>query len=147
MNALTRFDTTALNQLNRALVGFDRLFTERVAQNQPYPPYNIIKFGENEYEIQVAVAGFSLEEIDVEVNQNLLTIKGQRSEEDMFPEGTEFLHRGLAFRSFEKTLTLAEHMIVGDATIKNGVLKISVTRVVPEALKPRKVQVIGHDKE
>jgi molecular chaperone IbpA len=143
MNALTRFDTTALNQLNRALVGFDRLFTERVAQNQPYPPYNIIKIDDNNYEIEIAVAGFTLEEIDVEINQNVLTIKGQRDREEA---EVEYLHRGLAYRSFEKSLTLAEHMEVGTASIKDGVLRIAITRVVPEALKPRKVQVIGYDK-
>lgn len=143
MNALTRFDTTALNQLNRALVGFDRLFTERLAQNQPYPPYNIIKKDDNNYEIEIAVAGFSLDEIEVEVNQNMLTIKGQRNREEA---DVEYLHRGLAYRSFEKSLTLAEHMEVGTASIKDGVLKIAITRVVPEALKPRKVQVLGYDK-
>lgn len=143
MNALTRFDTTALNQLNRALVGFDRLFTERLAQNQPYPPYNIIKIDDNNYEIEIAVAGFTLDEIEVEVNQNMLTIKGQRNREEA---EVEYLHRGLAYRSFEKSLTLAEHMEVGTASIKDGVLKIAITRVVPEALKPRKVQVVGYDK-
>ncbi len=146
MNALTRFDTTALNQLNRAIIGFDRLLADRVVgNNQSYPPYNIIKKDENSYEIEVAVAGFTLEEIDVEVNQNLLTIKGDRQREEN--EEWEYLHRGLAFRSFEKTLTLAEHMIVGDAFIKDGLLRIAISRIVPEALKPRKVQVISHDKE
>lgn len=146
MNALTRFDTSALNQLNRALIGFDRLLTDRVVGgNQSYPPYNIIKKDENNYEIEVAVAGFTLNEIDIEVNQNLLVIKGNRDREEN--ADWEYLHRGLAFRSFEKTLTLAEHMVVGDATIKEGVLRIAITRVVPEALKPRKVQVIGYDKE
>lgn len=143
MNALTRFDTTALNQLNRALVGFDRLFTERLSQQQSYPPYNIIKKGENDYEIEIAVAGFTLDEIDVEVNQNLLVIRGERKRED--DTDVEYLHRGLAYRNFEKSLTLAEHMEVGTANIKEGVLRISITRVVPEALKPRKVQVIGYD--
>jgi len=143
MNALTRFDTTALNQLNRALVGFDRLFTERIAQNQPYPPYNIIKKDENNYEIEIAVAGFDLSEIDVEVNQNQLIIRGERNREET---EVEYLHRGLAYRSFEKSLTLAEHMEVGTASIKEGILRIAITRVVPEALKPRKVEVIGYDK-
>ena len=143
MNALTRFDTTALNQLNRALVGFDRLFAERIAQNQPYPPYNIIKKDENNYEIEIAVAGFDISEIDVEVNQNQLVIRGERNREEA---DVEYLHRGLAYRSFEKSLTLAEHMEVGVASIKEGILRIAITRVVPEALKPRKVEVIGYDK-
>ena len=144
MNALTRFDTTALNQLNRALVGFDRMFAEKLALNQPYPPYNIIKKGENNYEIEIAVAGFNLEEIEVEVTQNVLVIKGERKREE--EAEVEYIHRGLAYRNFEKSLTLAENMEVGTATINEGILRIAVTRIVPEALKPRKVQVIGLDK-
>jgi molecular chaperone IbpA len=148
MNALTRFDTTALNQLNRALIGFDRLFNERgyINQlNQTYPPYNVIKRDEDNYVIEIAVAGFSLEEIDVEVDKNQLIIRGERKEEEV-DEGTEYLHRGLAYRSFEKSLTLGEYMQVGEATIVNGVLKIAINRLVPEALKPRKIQVVGYDK-
>jgi molecular chaperone IbpA len=144
MNALTRFDTTALNQLNRALVGFDRMFAEKLALNQPYPPYNIIKKGENDYEIEIAVAGFNLEEIEVEVTQNVLVIKGERKRAE--EAEVEYIHRGLAYRNFEKSLTLAENMEVGTATINEGILRIAVTRIVPEALKPRKVQVIGLDK-
>lgn len=145
MNALTRFDTTALQQLNKALIGFDRLFTERAYSTSPsYPPYNIIKKSEDNYEIEVAVAGFSLDEIDVEVNQNQLIIKGQRKRED--DSDVEYLHRGLAYRDFEKVLTLAEHMHVGEASIKDGVLRVAITRIVPEALKPRKINVIGLDK-
>lgn len=143
MNALTRFDTTSLNQLNRALVGFDRMFTDRLSLNQQYPPYNIIKKSEDDYEIEIAVAGFTLNEIDVEINQNLLIIKGERKRKE---DDVEYLHRGLAYRNFEKSLTLAEHMEVGAATIKEGVLRIAVTRMVPEALKPRKVQIIGLDR-
>jgi molecular chaperone IbpA len=145
MNALTRFDTTALNQLNRALIGFDRLFTERAYNNNPtYPPYNVIKKTDNDYEIEVAVAGFSIEEIDVEVNQNQLIIRGQSKREA--DAEVEYLHRGLAYRDFEKVLTLAEHMQVGAAIIKDGVLRVEITRIIPEALKPRKINVIGLDK-
>jgi molecular chaperone IbpA len=147
MNALTRFDTTALQQLNKALIGFDRLFTERAYTTNPtYPPYNIIKKSEDNYEIEVAVAGFTLNEIDVEVNQNQLVIRGQSQREAEADAEVEYLHRGLANRDFEKVLTLAEHMQVGDASIKDGVLRIEITRIVPEALKPRKINVIGLDK-
>jgi molecular chaperone IbpA len=144
MNALNRFDTTALQQLNRALIGFDRLFNERNYSNQTYPPYNVIKRDEDNYEIEIAVSGFTLAEIDVEVHQNQLIIKGERKRED--DSTLEYLHRGLAFRSFEKYLTLAEHMQVGAATIKDGVLRIAITRILPEELKPRKIEVIGYDK-
>jgi molecular chaperone IbpA len=148
MNALTRFDTTALQQLNKALIGFDRLFTERAYTTNPtYPPYNVIKKTENDYEIEVAVAGFTLDEIDVEVNQNQLVIRGQNlTSTSVARDEVEYLHRGLAYRDFEKVLTLAEHMQVGEASIKDGVLRIEITRIIPEALKPRKINVIGIDK-
>lgn len=147
MNALPRFDTNALAQLNRALVGFDRLFTEHAQVNQSYPPYNILKIDENNYLVEIAVAGFSIADIEVEVDKNQLFIRGERKEEEAYKEGTEYLHRGLAYRSFEKSLTLGEFMQVGDASIKDGVLKIAVTRIVPEELKPRKIQIIGYDKK
>lgn len=143
MNALTRFDTTALNQLNRALIGFDRLLTNGGVSNQTYPPYNVIKTGEDTYEIEIAVAGFTLSEIDVEINQNQLIIRGERQRDE--DARVEYLHRGLAYRSFEKSLTLAEHMEVGTASIKDGVLRIAVTRVVPESMKARKIPVIGNE--
>jgi molecular chaperone IbpA len=142
MNALTRFDTTALQQLNRALVGFDKLFADRAYSNQTYPPYNIIKRGEDNYEIEIAVAGFQLSEIDVEVDNNQLIIRGNKHEDETV-ETVEYLHRGLATRSFERSLTLAEHMQVGNAGIKDGVLRVAITRIVPEALKPRKITVLG----
>lgn len=147
MNALTRFDTTALNQLNKALIGFDRLFTERAyTANPSYPPYNIIKKSEDNYEIEVAVAGFTLDEIDVEVNQNQLIIRGQSQRDKDADAEVEYLHRGLAYRDFEKVLTLAEHMVVGTASINDGVLRVAITRIVPEALKPRKINVTSIDK-
>lgn len=147
MNALTRFDTTALSQLNRALIGFDRLFNERgyINQlNQTYPPYNVIKKDEDNYVIEVAVAGFTLGDIDVEVDKNQLIIRGERKSEEA--DDVEYLHRGLAYRSFEKSLTLGEYMQIGEASIKDGVLRINITRIVPDALKPRKIQVVGYDK-
>jgi len=144
MNALTRFDTTALQQLNRALIGFDRLLSTNGVTNQSYPPYNVIKRDDDHYEIEIAVAGFTQSEIEVEVDKNQLIIRGERKREEN--EDVEYLHRGLAFRSFEKSLTLGEYMQVGDASIMDGVLRIAITRIVPEALKPRKIQVIGIDK-
>ena len=144
MNALTRFDTTALQQLNRALIGFDRLLSTNGVTNQSYPPYNVIKRDDDHYEIEIAVAGFTRSEIEVEVDKNQLIIRGERKREEN--EDVEYLHRGLAFRSFEKRLTLGEYMQVGDASIMDGVLRIAITRIVPEALKPRKIQVVGIDK-
>lgn len=143
MTTLPRFDSTVLQQLNKALIGFDRMFEDRanyINSSQSYPPYNIIKRDDNNYEIEIAVAGFSFDEIDIEVNQNVLTIKGAHSRED---DDVEYLHRGLAYRSFEKSLMLAEHMQVGDAIIQDGVLRIAITRIIPDALKPRKIQILS----
>lgn len=143
MTQIVRFDS---NALNRALLGFDTLFNdfERRFQNQVnnnYPPYNIIKTGENSYELQVAVTGFEKSEITVEVDQDVLIVKGERlrtGDEDLV-----YLHHGLASRDFTRSWPLAEHIIVGDASIKNGVLKINLDRLVPEALKPRTIQIKG----
>jgi molecular chaperone IbpA len=141
MNQLVRFDT---NALNKALLGFDSLFDnfeQRFANqiNNSYPPYNILKHSEDSYEIEVAVTGFTPEEITVEIDQNQLVIKGERKRND--DANTQYLHRGLASRDFTRSWTLAEHMEVGEGKIKNGVLTIGLTRVVPEALKPRVLKI------
>jgi len=137
MNQLVRFDT---NALNRALLGFDSLFDnfeQRFANqiNNTYPPYNVIKYDEDTYEIEVAVTGFDKDEVTVEIDQNQLIVKGQRKEVEL--NEPTYLHRSLASRDFTRSWTLAEHMEVKDGTIKNGVLTIGLKRVVPEALKPR----------
>ena len=137
MNQLVRFDT---NSLNRALLGFDSLFDnfeQRFANqiNNTYPPYNVIKYDEDTYEIEVAVTGFDKDEVTVEIDQNQLIVKGQRKEVEL--NEPTYLHRSLASRDFTRSWTLAEHMEVKDGTIKNGVLTIGLKRVVPEALKPR----------
>ena len=143
MNQLARFDTSALNQLNRALIGFDRIFNDFENRFQHsttnYPPYNVIKNDENSFEIEVAVAGFDREDITIEVDQDQLRIKGQHSKVD--GDSREYLHRGLATRDFERTFTLAEHIIVGDAEMTNGILRVKLTRQVPEALKPRLIAI------
>ena len=144
MNQLVRFDTNALNSLNRALLGFDTIFNDfehRLANqvNNNYPPYNILKHNDDSYEIEIAVTGFTKDEITVEVDQNRLVVKGIRTKDDDVT--AEFLHRGLACRDFTRDWTLAEHMVVGEGRIKNGVLSIQLTRVVPEALKPRVLKI------
>jgi len=141
MNQLVRFDT---NALNRALVGFDTLFDnfeKRFANqvNNSYPPYNVLKRDEDNYEIQIAVSGFEPDQVTVEVDQNELIIKGDAGTADN--ADTVYLHRGLASRNFTRTFTLAEHMEVGEGRIKNGILTVELKRVVPEALKPRTIRI------
>jgi molecular chaperone IbpA len=141
MTQVVRFDTAALN---RALLGFDNLFDNfevRFANqiNNNYPPFNVLKRGENLYEIQIAITGFNPEEVSVVVDQNQLVVRGEsQDEEDL---GLNYLHRGLASRDFTRSFTLADHMEVGEGRIKNGVLIIEITRVIPEYLKPRAVNI------
>lgn len=141
MTQLRTIDTAALAQLNRALVGFDRYFNDRFfqgSQNGNYPPYNIVKYDDNEYGIEIAVAGFTKDEITVEVDQDQLTVTGKKSVPN---ESVEYLHRGLAARDFEQTYTLAEYMEVKGAEVKDGMLKIQIERIIPEALKPRQIEI------
>ena len=142
MTQLSRFDAAALN---RALVGFDRIFDdmERRFANQissNYPPFNIAKVADNLYDIAIAVTGFEKDEISVTVEANELTVRGERKESET-PE-PEYLHRGLALRDFERTFTLAEHMKVKKAEIKNGILQIQIEREIPEEKKPRVIDIV-----
>lgn len=142
MSNLRTIDAAALAHLNRALVGFDRVFNDRFFQgnqNGNYPPHNIVKFDDTHYAIEVAVAGFEKEEITVSVDQDQLTIIGK----NMVTENrhVEYLHRGLAARDFEQTFTLAEYMNVTGAEVKDGLLTVSIERVIPEALKPRNIEI------
>lgn len=137
MTQLRTINTADLANLSRALVGFDRYFTNQL-QNSNYPPHNIVKYADNKYGIEVAVAGFTKDEITVEVDQDQLMITGKRSSTT---EGVEYLHRGLAARDFEQSFTLAEYMEVKGAEVKDGMLKIEIERVVPEALKPRQIEI------
>lgn len=142
---MTRTNALDFPLFTRGTVGFDRLFNELDRQfsnsvGTSYPPYNISRVGENDYEITLAVAGFSTENIEVEQNQNLLKVKGS-SEEKEEDSGREYLHRGIASRSFERSFTLANHVNVTDAAVKDGMLTISLTREVPEELQPRKIAI------
>lgn len=142
MTQLTRFDTQALN---RALVGFDRIFEDmerRLASqlSSNYPPFNISKIGDNLYDISIAVTGFEKSEIHVQVESNELTVKGQRVQSEI--QEHEYLHRGLALRDFERSFTLAEHMKVNKAEIKNGILSIQIRREIPEEMKPRVIDIV-----
>jgi molecular chaperone IbpA len=131
--------------LYRSTVGFDRLFTMLDSLGQPeggqsYPPYNIERTGEDAYRISMAVAGFSENEISIEAHRNVLTVKGERKEENN-GEGSELLYRGIASRAFERRFQLADHVDVIGAALKNGLLHIDLKRNIPEELKPRKIEI------
>jgi molecular chaperone IbpA len=135
--------TIDLSPLYRSLVGFDRLADQldAAARNEAasgYPPYNIERIGENDYRIEIAVAGFKPEELNVEVKENLLTVTGRKAAND---EAKQYLHRGLAERNFERKFQLTDYLVVVDADLSNGLLSITLKRELPEALKPRTVEI------
>ena len=128
----------------RSTVGFDRLFSlfdqlSSVDNGQTYPPYNIERTGENAYRITIAVAGFGEKDLSLESKDNTLTIKGERKEEN--GKDREVLYRGIAGRAFERRFQLADHVEVRGAVLENGLLHVDLVREVPEALKPRKIEI------
>jgi len=132
--------------LHRATVGFDqiadlmdRVMTNDVSQST-YPPYNIEKTAADAYRISIAVAGFSESDLGVEVKENALVITAKKAEDD---EKRTYLHRGIATRAFERRFTLADHVRVTGASHEDGMLHIDLEREIPEALKPRRIEIAG----
>lgn len=134
--------TVDFTPLYRTAVGFDRLaalLDSATAQDAGgYPPYNIERTDDQAYRIDIAVAGFKPEELSIEVRENLLTVQGRKSAND---EGKRYLHRGLAERNFDRKFQLADHVLVKDARLADGLLSIDLVREVPEALKPRQIKI------
>lgn len=130
--------------LYRSAIGFDRMASlldtlSRSEQNQPsYPPYNIELTGEDQYRITMAVAGFDRSELNIEVNQNNLTISANKTPEQ---DERQYLHQGIAARNFERRFQLADHVEVRAATFENGLLHIDLKREIPEAMKPRTIEI------
>ena len=136
------FDFTPLF---RTSVGFDRmarlLDNIQTESTSSYPPYNIEKLTEDSYQISMAVAGFAENELDVEVQENQLTITGRREVDDNAEADRSFLHRGIAQRAFERRFSLAEHIKVTGAKLENGLLHVKLEREVPEAMKPKSIAI------
>ena len=131
----------------RSTVGFDRLFDMLENGNmggtqENYPPFDLIKEGENEYRIELAVAGFKPDELDITAQQNVLIVSGRKVEEteDKKPD---YIYRGIANRSFERRFALADHIQVRGADMKDGLLSIELKREIPEAMKPKKINIGG----
>lgn len=130
--------------LYRSTIGFDRLvrLLDEVAgfgdEAASYPPYNIERTGENEYRITMAVAGFGSDEIQVEVKETALSVRGQKKAEE---KGREYLHRGIAQRSFERRFQLADHVEVTGASLNDGLLHIDLMRNLPERMRPRVIPI------
>jgi molecular chaperone IbpA len=134
--------------LYRSTVGFDRLFKLLDTVGGPetdaptFPPYDIEKLGENSYRIVMAVAGFGREELEVEVKENTLTVKGKKADGDT---DKEYLHRGIAKRNFERRFQLADHVQVTGADVVDGLLNIDLVRELPERMKPRTIAIGSGD--
>jgi molecular chaperone IbpA len=132
--------------IHKFTVGFDNIFDElqRVTSQtrDNYPPYNVIKHSDDKFSIELAVAGFNDGDIDVEVESNQLTIKGEQTQclDDLVKE-IEYLHRGISARNFVRTFTLADHVEVANALVANGILTISLERKIPEEKKPKKIAI------
>jgi molecular chaperone IbpA len=129
----------------RSTVGFDRLFDmlESGGQTQEnFPPFDLIKTGDNEYRIELAVAGFKPEELDITAQQNVLIVSGRKNEESD-QQGSDYIYRGIATRSFERRFALADHIQVKGADMHDGLLVIDLLREIPEAMKPKKIDISG----
>lgn len=135
--------TNDLSPLYRTLVGFDRIANlmdqaSRLDAAPGYPPFNVEQTGEDCFRVELAVAGFGPDDLNIEFKQNTLTVSGQRQPSD---EARRFLHRGIAERGFERRFSLADHVRVVGAKLENGLLTIDLLRELPEVLKPRKIDI------
>jgi len=134
----------AFAPLYRSAIGFDRVLnllqeSQAAAPADNYPPYNIEKTGEQTYRITLAVAGFTLDDITITARPNQLIVVGKRQSKD----SAQYLHQGIAQRGFDRRFELADHIEVTDAALENGLLSIDLKREVPEALKPRTIQIVS----
>jgi molecular chaperone IbpA len=131
----------------RSTVGFDRLFdmleNSTLGQGQEnYPPFDLIKLGDNDYRIELAVAGFKRDEIDITAQQNVLLVSGRKQDENE-DKANNYVYRGIATRSFERRFALADHIQVRGADLKDGLLSIELKREIPESMKPKKINIGG----
>jgi molecular chaperone IbpA len=138
--------------LYRNFVGFDRMAnlidaaSQASANTNSYPPYNVARLDEDSYRIELAVAGFSEDTLDIQTHENVLTISGV-NQAVTANDDVEYLHRGIAERGFERRFQLADHVFVKGAELNNGLLVITLQREVPEALKPRKIEISNSDQK
>jgi molecular chaperone IbpA len=139
--AMRTFDPTTLW---RSTVGFDRVFdlldnSSRWGGDEVYPPYNITRVGDDRYEVALALAGFTPEELTITAEQNVLTVTGHKADHD----DRHYLYRGISARPFRRVFNLADHVEVQEASFADGLLTITLMRRIPEAMKPRKILLTG----
>jgi len=139
--ALTTLDP---NRVRTYSVGFDRmfdrLFDEVQSTSTNYPPYNIIKTSETDYAIQIAVAGFNKNDIEIEAKENTLTIRSVEKDAEVVDE-VEYLHKGISNRAFKRSFTISDDVEVKGATYENGMLSVSLVRIIPEEKQPRLIKI------
>lgn len=141
--------TDYANTVNRMYIGADQYLKKLqeahlgVTGTMNYPPYNIVKTGEDTYVVEVAVAGFSKQDIDIVLDDGYLKISGKISEKT---ETQDYIHRGIASRAFVRTFSLADDVIVKGAELVNGMLKVNLERVVPESKRPQKIEITDQSK-
>ena len=141
---MTRLTTLDLPHFNRATIGFDRLFNEleRGFANSPngsgYPPYNIAQINEDEFMISIAVAGFGMDNLSITKDQDQLKIEGTAPKGD---DEVNYLHKGIGGRNFRREFTLADHVEVDSAGLELGMLNVHLVRNIPDALKPKKIDI------
>ena len=144
---MTRLTTLNLPEFHRATIGFDRMFNQlnkefANSKSQGYPPYNVVEINEDEYMISLAVAGFGMDNLDITLEKNVLTVEGTTPKGD---EEVNYLHKGIGGRNFRREFTLAEHIEVEQAGLELGMLNIHLVRNVPEAQKPKKISIKNFD--
>jgi len=139
-----RYDTTSIPSIRRNAIGFDRMFDllenglTTPSSTNGYPPYNVAQIDENDYMVTLAVAGFSMDDLEITLDGNTLTISGTAPGGD---ESITYLHKGIAGRNFKREFTLAEHIEVESAELENGMLNVKLVRHVPEELLPRTIEI------
>ena len=146
---MTKLTALDLTPFYRSAIGVDRLFdriagqldaAQQTGSSNNYPPYNILKTGENTYEVQVAVAGFKQGEVNIEVKEGTLIVTGEKIE-TVLPEGYSYEHQGISSRRFIRTFSLADYVEVKNAVSKDGILTVALERIIPEALLPKSIAI------
>ena len=140
----TALTTDPFDRVKTYSIGFDRmfdtLFDESSVATTNYPPYNIVKVSDTNYAIQIAVAGFGKDDIEIETKENTLTVKSVEKKEELVDEVT-YLHKGISNRAFTRSFTIADDVVVKGATFENGLLNVELERIIPEEKKPRLIKI------
>jgi molecular chaperone IbpA len=143
---MTKITTFDLAPFYRTSIGVDRLFDRILNQidhaaSNNYPPYNIVKTGEHTFELQLAVAGFQQHELDISVKDGVITVKGEKGDVTVLPEGHEFFYQGISARRFVRSWPLGEYVEVRDAELKDGILSVKLEQVLPESARPKQIAI------